>query len=73
MRDFGSPSDGVRGPDGNEWIPNMADGTISVIDPKTNAVVDTVKVGGSPFVVRSAFGSIWVGDFQGFLLRRISP
>jgi YVTN family beta-propeller protein len=60
-----APSDGVRGPDGLEWIPNRGDGTISRIDPATNAVVDTFSVTGTPFVVRSAFGDIWVDDFKG--------
>ena len=32
----------IRQPDGQEWIPNMGDGTISRIDPATNTVVDTV-------------------------------
>jgi YVTN family beta-propeller protein len=67
------PSDGVRGPDGLEWIPNNGDGTISRIDPATNKVVDTIKVGPSPFVVRSAFGDIWVGEFKGSRLWRIHP
>jgi YVTN family beta-propeller protein len=68
-----SPSDGVRGPDGFEWIPNNGDGTISVIDPATNAVVETVTVGGKPFVVRTAFGAMWAGDFAGSTIKRIRP
>lgn len=67
------PSDGVRGPDGLEWIPNVTDGTVSRIDPATDEVVDTITVGGSPFVVRSAFGDIWVGDFGGSTITRIHP
>jgi len=67
------PSDGVRGPDGLEWIPNVADGTISRIDPATDKVVDTITVGGRPFVVRSAFGDIWIGDFGGSTITRIHP
>jgi virginiamycin B lyase len=66
------PADGARGPDGREWIPN-GDGTISVIDPATNTVTDTVTIGGKPFVVRSAFGSLWAGDFGGSTVKRINP
>src|SRR5436309_13551143 len=44
-----SPSDGVRGPDGLEWIRNDGEGTIWRIDPATNAVVDTISVGPHPF------------------------
>jgi YVTN family beta-propeller protein len=61
-----APADGVRGPDGLEWIPNRADGTISRIDPATNTVVDTLHVTKTPFVVRFAFGDMWVDDFGGF-------
>ena len=62
----------MRGPDGLEWIPNQ-DGTVSLIDPATNAVVDTVRPGGLTFVVRSAFGSLWVDDFNGNTLARYRP
>ena len=64
------PADGERGPDGLEWIPNQRDGTVSLIDPSTNKVVGTVHVGGLPFVVRRAFGSMWVDDFKGRSLSR---
>src|SRR5206468_2865312 len=60
-----SPSDGVRGPDGLKWIRNDGEGSFWRIDPATNAVVDTISVGPHQFVVRSAFGDIWVGEFQG--------
>jgi DNA-binding beta-propeller fold protein YncE len=70
----GSPADGVRGPDGLEWIPLQGSpGKIARIDPATNRLVDTVGVRGFTFVVRSAFGSLWVGDFQGSTLYRIAP
>ena len=68
-----APADGVRGPDGLEWIPNLGDGTISRLDPATNAVVDTVPVGPHPFVLRSAFGDLWVGEFQGNRIWRLRP
>jgi YVTN family beta-propeller protein len=67
------PSDGARGPDGLEWIPNNGDGTISRIDPATDKVVDTITVGPSPFVLRTAFGDVWVGEFNGSQLWRIHP
>jgi streptogramin lyase len=67
------PSDGTRGPDGLEWIPNVGDGTVTRIDPATDRVVDTVTVVGKPFVARSSFGSVWVGDFGGSQLWRLTP
>ena len=68
-----SPSDGVRGPDGLKWIRNDGEGTFWRIDAATNAVVDTISVGPHQFVVRSAFGDIWVGEFQGHRIWRIHP
>jgi YVTN family beta-propeller protein len=59
------PADGVEGPDGLEWIPNQGDGTITRIDPATNAVRDTIQVTRLPFVVRTGFGDVWVDDFGG--------
>ena len=35
------------------------------IDPTTGMVVSTVRVGGTPFVARTAFGDVWVDDFKG--------
>ena len=67
------PSDGTRGPDGLEWIPLMGDGAIVRIDPATDKVVDTVPLVGRPFVARTAFGSVWVGDFAGTQLWRLTP
>jgi streptogramin lyase len=69
----GSPADGVRGPDGLEWIPLQGSDKIARIDAATNRLVDTVRVHGFLFVVRSAFGSLWAGDFQGSTLYRIEP
>jgi YVTN family beta-propeller protein len=67
------PSDGTRGPDGLEWIPNLGDGTITRIDPATDKVVDTIPVVAGPFVARSFFGSVWVGDFRGTQVWRLTP
>jgi hypothetical protein len=67
------PADGTRGPDGLEWIPNLGDGTITRIDPATDKVVDTLSGPGHPFVMRTAFGSVWVGDFQGTQVWRFTP
>jgi virginiamycin B lyase len=67
-----APADGVRGPDGLEWIPNE-DGTVTLIDPTADKVVDTIHPGGITFVVRDGFGSLWVDDFTGSTLARYRP
>ena len=68
-----APADGVRGPDGLEWIPNQGDGTVSLIDPASNRVVGSVHPGGLPFVARTGFGSMWVDDFTGRTPVRYRP
>jgi DNA-binding beta-propeller fold protein YncE len=62
----------VRGPDGLEWIRNQ-DGTVTLIDPAANKVVETLHPGGHTFVVRNGFGSVWVDDFTGSTLARYRP
>ncbi len=44
-----------------------------MIDPATTAVVQTVKTGRGPFVVRQGFGDMWVGSFSGNDVWRIRP
>jgi YVTN family beta-propeller protein len=63
--------DGVVGPDGLVWIPNQGSNSVSRIDPATNRVVDTVKVGPLPFVARSGFGDMWISNFGGFAVWRL--
>ena len=41
------------------------------VDPATNTVVDTVKVGPLPFVARRGFGDMWVSNFGGFAVWRL--
>ena len=69
------PQQGDVAPDGTIWIPNQTDDTISVIDPQTNAVTNTIKLktGSAPFVLRHGFGDMWVGSFRDRILWRIRP
>jgi YVTN family beta-propeller protein len=69
------PQQGDVAPDGTIWIPNQTDDTISVIDPQTNTVANTVKLkmGTAPFVLRQGFGDMWVGSFRDRFLWRIRP
>ena len=65
------PADGAVGPDGLVWVPNLRDGTVSRIDPADNLVVDTIPVVAGPFVLRSAYGDVWIGDFAGTTVWRL--
>ena len=61
------------GPDGLVWIPNRLDNTVSRVDPATNRVVDTFRVGTSPFVLNVAFGDVWAASFGGDDVWRLRP
>ena len=67
-----TPQDGVIAPDGSVWVPNLGDGTVSRIDPKTNRVTATVRVGPKPFVLGVGAGSIWSPSYGGSDVRRIA-
>ena len=45
------------------WVTNMLDGTLSRIDPVTEAV-DTFPVGRAPLGVTSAVGDVFVADYE---------
>ncbi len=42
------------------WVPNLNEGSVSVIDPTTRAVVDTITVGAGPVRSLAANDLIWV-------------
>jgi YVTN family beta-propeller protein len=46
--------------DGQLWVPNIDDDTISVIDPGTSSVVRTMAVADGPVAVASAAGDLWI-------------
>jgi YVTN family beta-propeller protein len=45
----------------NEGEEGAADGTVTCVDPATNAVVARVDVGSQPWAIAYASGSLWVG------------
>jgi YVTN family beta-propeller protein len=59
------PGDGAVAPDGTVWIPNRGNNTVTVIDPAAGILAATIQVGERPFVLWSAFGSVWVPHFGG--------
>ena len=59
---------------GNElWVPNIDDGTVSVIDPGTNSVRTTFPVGQDPLAVIAAAGDAWVSSSGDGDLWRLHP
>ena len=45
---------------GSVWVANSRDGTVSRIDPRSNKVVKTIAVGGSPRSIAVGNGRVWV-------------
>jgi YVTN family beta-propeller protein len=48
-------------------------GTVSRIDPETNAVVATIPVGHEPFGIAADGGAVWVANRTDFTVSRIDP
>ena len=60
--DVGNGPQGIAAGAGGVWVANRLDGTVSRIDPDTNAVVQTIPVGRAPSGVAVAADSVWVSD-----------
>ena len=55
------------------WVANTLDDTVSGIDPDTNSVVDTVRVGDGPSGIAVVQGTVWVANESDGTLSRIEP
>ena len=58
---------------GELWVPNIDDGTISVIDPTMSSVRTTFEVGRQPLAVAESSGDAWVSTSFDGQLWRIHP
>ncbi len=47
--------------DGSIWVTNFGDGTLSRIDPVTNAVDEPIQIGSNPCGLTAFDGALWVG------------
>ena len=59
--------------DGKVWVPQIRKNSIAVVDPGTNAIVQTVKAGSGPFVVTQIGGEAWVPSWKGHDIWRFKP
>jgi YVTN family beta-propeller protein len=57
----------------NGFFPSGKRGTVSRIDPETNAVVATIRVGHEPSGIAVGDGAIWVVNRTDFTVSRIDP
>jgi YVTN family beta-propeller protein len=53
--------------------PNAQRGTVFRIDPKTNSIAATVRVGADPFGIAVGEDAVWVSNRRGFSITRIDP
>jgi YVTN family beta-propeller protein len=67
-----SPSSLAAG-GGSVWVANANAGTVSRIDARSRAVVQTVPVGSSPSGVAVGNGAVWVTDNLSQTVSRIDP
>ena len=55
------------------WVANALDGTVSRIDPRTNTVVQKIRVGGAPVGVALGPGSVWIASRDDESISRLDP
>ena len=58
---------------GSVWVANRFDGTVSRIDPTSDAVTATIAVGSEPVAVAVGEGSVWVANSLDGTVSRIDP
>jgi len=54
-------------------VPRIRAGRIAVVEPGSNRVSGTVKVGSGPFVVTEIGGEAWVPSWRGHDVWRLRP
>jgi YVTN family beta-propeller protein len=64
---------GVADENGQVWVANQLDGTISEVNPAAGTVVATIDVGNGPVAITSGYGSVWVTSVTDNVLSRIDP
>jgi peptide/nickel transport system substrate-binding protein len=67
----GTGPHGVAAGDGAVWVTNTDADTVSRLDPKTNAVVQTINVGNGPEGIAVGAGSVWVANSLSGTITRI--
>ena len=59
--------------DGAVWVPQIRKNSIAIVDPASNAIVQTVEAGVGPFVVTTIRGEAWVPSWKGRDIWRYKP
>jgi YVTN family beta-propeller protein len=64
---------GVAVGDGQVWVANQLDGTVSEVNPAAGTVVATIRVGNGPDAIVVGYRSVWVASVTDSTLSRIDP
>jgi YVTN family beta-propeller protein len=59
--------------DGNLWVTNNLDDTVTSIDAQTGRIVDTIPVGPGPVGATYGYGAVWVANNEDRTVSRIDP
>jgi YVTN family beta-propeller protein len=59
--------------DDSVWVTSTEKGTVARVDPHTNLVVETIKVGPSPRFIAAAAGAVWTLNQGDGSVSRIDP
>jgi len=54
---------------GSVWVAVLGSANVDQIDPRTGRLVERLPVGGIPVRLAVGFGSVWVNDDRGHVLR----
>jgi peptide/nickel transport system substrate-binding protein len=71
--DVGNGPSAIAFADGELWVANSLDSTVSVVGPATFAVLGTIAVGSGPAAIVAGNGSVWVANQYSGTVSRISP
>ena len=58
---------------GSVWVLDHEAGIVSVVDPKTLTVIDTVRVGGDERDIEFGADAVWLADGSDRSVTRIDP
>jgi YVTN family beta-propeller protein len=67
----GSGPAGITVGDGEVWVANELDGTVSEVNPGAGTQVATIRVGVGPDAIAFGYGSVWVANVTSDSLSRI--
>jgi virginiamycin B lyase len=70
---FGLAFDNASGSDGALWVTSTAHDSVSRVDPHTNLVVETIKVGKAPRFIATGADGVWTLNQGDGSVTRIDP